>query len=197
MAVAKIPKKLCNVKGCTKKQSCKGWCSKHYWRWRRHGDPLAGGTSKGELMRWIKRHASYEDNDCLKWPFGRFTGGYGMIFVGGHSTNAHRVMCRVAHGEPPTSRHHAAHSCGRGKEGCMNPNHIRWDTAKGNHADKVKHGTHNRGIAHPRARLTEEDVRKIRKLRGRVKGRVLAARYNVSPAMISLIHSRKAWPHLE
>lgn len=31
---------VCSIEGCTKPLSCKGWCTMHYCRWRRHGDPL-------------------------------------------------------------------------------------------------------------------------------------------------------------
>lgn len=30
--------KLCSVEGCGKKESARGWCSMHYWRWKEHGD---------------------------------------------------------------------------------------------------------------------------------------------------------------
>lgn len=30
----------CSVDGCESRAFCRGWCSKHYTRWQRHGDPL-------------------------------------------------------------------------------------------------------------------------------------------------------------
>jgi len=30
----------CSITGCTGKHLARGWCSKHYNRWRSHGDPL-------------------------------------------------------------------------------------------------------------------------------------------------------------
>lgn len=29
----------CTIRNCTNKVFCKGWCSKHYSRWQRHGNP--------------------------------------------------------------------------------------------------------------------------------------------------------------
>jgi hypothetical protein len=34
-----ITQKICSIEGCEKKASCKGWCSGHYHRWQRYGDP--------------------------------------------------------------------------------------------------------------------------------------------------------------
>jgi hypothetical protein len=76
----------------------------------------------------------------LIWPFARYNNGYGNVTfydaLGKHSTGAHRIMCKLVHGEPPTPKHEAAHSCGNGTGGCINPHHLRSDTRGGNNADK-------------------------------------------------------------
>lgn len=33
----------CSIDGCATRAVSRGWCSAHYERWRRHGDPEAGG----------------------------------------------------------------------------------------------------------------------------------------------------------
>lgn len=41
---------LCGVDGCRQPAHCRGWCSKHYQRWLRHGDPtmvLIGNAEHG------------------------------------------------------------------------------------------------------------------------------------------------------
>lgn len=35
------PDYTCSIENCEKKKDRKGWCSKHYSSWKRHGDPLA------------------------------------------------------------------------------------------------------------------------------------------------------------
>lgn len=37
----------CAVFGCGIKRRTRGLCPSHYQRWRRHGDPLAGGLPAG------------------------------------------------------------------------------------------------------------------------------------------------------
>ena len=34
----------CTIDGCDGKPIGRGWCNKHYLRWRNHGDPLGGAV---------------------------------------------------------------------------------------------------------------------------------------------------------
>ena len=35
-----MPKATCAVENCDEVAFCRGWCTRHYGRWKRHGDPL-------------------------------------------------------------------------------------------------------------------------------------------------------------
>lgn len=72
---------------------------------------------------------------------------------------------------------------------------LRWDTQKGNLADREKFGTVLKGERSPNARLTADQVRAIR-ADGRGK-RVLADEYGVSTTAIQYIRNRRNWAHLE
>lgn len=37
----------CAVPTCERPALKRGWCNRHYCRWRRHGDPVAGGEMRG------------------------------------------------------------------------------------------------------------------------------------------------------
>lgn len=150
------------------------------------------GTKKGGTEALLRATIGYTDDECLLWPFCIDTGGYGKAFVGGARIRASRAMCLLAHGEPPTTKHEHAHSCGN--RACFNPNHLRWDTKAGNAADRAAHGTENRGERNWKARLTADDVRSIR-ADGRLQ-RIVAAEYGVAPHHVSQIKSRKVWRHI-
>jgi hypothetical protein len=74
---------------------------------------------------------------------------------------------------------------------------LRWDTVSRNHADKVFHGTSNRGEAHPFAKLSKKSVLRI--LRRRKRGATLsslATEFRVSLTHIHAIVTKKSWAYL-
>lgn len=73
---------------------------------------------------------------------------------------------------------------------------LRYDTPTGNHADKIKHGTHLQGERAGNAKLTESVIRRIRELRGRYTGRQLAKMFGTSPAHVCNIQKGVRWGHL-
>lgn len=165
----------------------------HYSRWRRNGDPEK--TLIGKPIMWIRDHLNYEGNDCLIWPFGKRSNGYGTITFEGKQDSAHRVMCRLKNGDPPSAAHEAAHSCGQGSSGCVNPNHLSWKTPKENNADKVVHGTSNRGERMGMSKLNREQVREIRRtyVPRVVSYSMLATKYGVCTGTIGDIIRGKNW----
>lgn len=72
----------------------------------------------------------------------------------------HGVVALAFIGPKPSERHEVAHNDGdRTNNRASN---LRWDTRTGNFADKVTHGTHNRGERHPNSRLSNAAVAEIR-----------------------------------
>ena len=187
--------KICTLEECERPCFCKGYCRRHYERWKRHGDPrvlLKQMVARGVPQRWLEDHASHDGDGCLIWPFARFPDGRAHMRAGKPA----RIMCELAHGESPSSIHEAAHSCGQAGAGCVNPKHLRWATPVENAADKERHGTVIKGTAHPSAKLTEEAVREIRGLHGALSLRRLAARYGVGVPVVHRIVQRLTWRHV-
>lgn len=190
-------RKLCSVDGCVNVASARGWCEKHYMRARRHGDPFKlDRAPNGSFLRWLEEHQAFEGSECLIWPFKTKTlSGYaGTLEFEGSRSHAHRVMCILVHGQPSSPGLEAAHNCGMGHMGCVNPRHLRWASPQENTADKFAHGTVLRGEGLPTTKLTEDQVREIRKRRqrGETLSR-LADEFGVSFQLVSMIARGKCW----
>jgi len=89
---------------------------------------------------------------------------------------------------------HAAHC-----DGDRLNNHysnLRWATAKDNCADKLLHGTVQRGENNARAKLTESEVREIRKSNS--PNTVLARQYGrgLTKNGIQAIKAGRTWRHV-
>ena len=188
----------CSIQDCDDPSHARGWCKKHYHRWTRHGDPSTTLIpSRGKVACYVENLlslAKYPD-ECILWPFS-VAGGYGAISWSGHMDRAHRVICRLVHGNPASDSLEAAHRCG--VKACVNPTHIRWATRSENEQDKVMHGKVARGSIQGLAKLTEEDVMTIRdRLSSGETGRSLAAEYGVSASAVSHIKIRATWAWLK
>lgn len=189
--------RTCSVEGCGKPVRCRGYCNPHYIRVRTKGDINAGGPLRGGPAAFIEANAGYGGDECLLWPFSRINTGYGHLTHKGRSRLAHRMMCEASHGPPPTSRHVAAHSCGKGHTGCISPVHLRWATYTENDADRVEHGTSNHGVRNGHAVLTPPDVLAIVAARGAgAQLQALAERFGVAATTVHSIVTGRTWSWL-
>jgi hypothetical protein len=194
----KKPKAICSVPECREVHHSKQFCSIHYSRWKRHGDPLKTIYAPvGEPERFLRETVlPYTGEDCLTWPYGK-AHGYGRINYLGEPIGVHRLVCSLVHGDPPSPIHQAAHSCGRGHLACVSPNHLSWKTQAGNSADAIRHGVTNRGRKNPGAKLSETAIAAIRAARGTRTQAELSKEFGVDPSTISYIHSKRIWGWLE
>lgn len=155
-------------------------------------------TPQGEPLRFINEVAApYASDDCLTWPYSMNGKGYGKLRFGGSKVYAHRLVCWVVHGAPPSPEHEAAHSCGKGHLGCVNPRHLEWKTRAGNHADKLIHGTDARGERNKAAKLSEAQAKQVLRLKGHQTTTEIASAFGVCRKTVERIHSRETWSWLE
>lgn len=196
--------KLCSVPACGRPHTGNGFCRIHYMRDRRGSDlnkPIQTKkfyTRPGEPMRFVQEVALLFDGDeCLPWPFGKGTGGYGSLMVDRRLRVASRYICELAHGAPPSAGAEAAHSCNNGHQGCVNPRHLSWKTVAENMQDKIDNGTTLRGELNPSNVLSEDQVREIRRLKGTIGAKKIGARFGVCETTVLYIHQRKKWAWLE
>ena len=188
---------ICSVDGCNKPVHVKlrGWCSKHYGRWKRHGNPLSGGTESGAPMAFLEKVLLAHTDACIPWPFARRADGASHMAYKGRHTTASRVLLMLKTGRAPDSKTYAAHTCGNGHEACVNPRHLYWATPTENSHDRRKHGTEPYGETHHSAKLTEDQAKAI--LKDTRSNRVTAKAYGVHAQTIQDIRSGRNWKHLK
>lgn len=192
-----IPR-LCSIIDCGKPHFGLGLCNKHYKRAyrQRPKDHSNGHPGRHAVRFYSDVVVSYRGDECLVWPFARSSAGYSNIGINGKTFQVHRLACEAMNGPPPSDAHEAAHTCGQGRAGCVNPRHLVWKTHRANEADKLEHGTHIRGERHILAKLSEVDVRVIRTRQGVESSLSLSRKFGVSPQLIRAIWRRKAWAWL-
>lgn len=150
-------------------------------------------ADKGSSEAFLRAHINHQGDECLLWPFCLNGRGYGLAVVDGVQRHASNWMARLAHGEPTPPKTHAAHNCGN--PACVNPQHLRWATAKENAADRKRHGTENIGERSGKTNLTAEDVLYIRNAPPKLKP--LMEKFGMSKHGISKIRSGKRWAHVD
>jgi hypothetical protein len=190
--------RVCSIDGCDRKHEARGWCVNHYAIWKRHGDPLGGGTTPGDPEKFVEKALSYDLDDCLIWPFYRNSYGYAGWGKRKKSETklVSRYICEVVNGKPDDSSLVSRHTCGNGHLGCVSPKHLIWGTKKQNAEDAILHGRIARGQNSATAKLRNHDIAVILGLFGMTNhpsiGKV-AKLFNVNTSTISYIKTRKNW----
>jgi len=121
--------------------------------------------------------------------------GYGYFILRGKEIRAHRFVIFLRDGEWPSDC--VLHS--GDNRLCCNPNHLWIGSKAENNIDRHRKGRNgrSRGEHNGTAKLTIEDVREIRRLRGQLTHREIAKRFGVHHDHIKHIYSGKLWGWLD
>lgn len=111
---------MCKEQGCDRPIRARGWCSLHYYRWKRNGSlvPKRPPFNRPIEERLLER-VSKDENGCWFWT-GALQKGYGRIRLGRRLEWAHRVAYRVWRG--PIDAESIDHLCRH--RACINPDHL-------------------------------------------------------------------------
>jgi hypothetical protein len=156
--------------------------------------------SIGHLTKQELRSSVNVVNDCWEWKYSLAGGGYGTLRRHGRSWPVHRLSYFMFKRNAPLAvlsddTVHVCHKCDNRK--CINPGHLFIGNASINAADKVAKDRHNRGERVWKAKLTADDVLKIRALHKRgIKNADIAREYRVDKSAISAIVTRRNWKHI-
>lgn len=139
---------------------------------------------------------------CWEWTArSRMIGGYGAFALSkaGHTwrVGAHRYAYEITYGPIPAGLN-ICHHCDNPP--CCNPSHLFAGTSLDNTRDMFAKGRNRRGTpiprsgeSHPRAKLTWENVREIRKALPHTGTTALGRQYGVSPMTIHAIKTGRTW----
>lgn len=105
------------------------------------------------------------------------------------------IICSTFHGPQPSKLHQAAH--GNGNRYDNRAANLRWATPKENTADQDRHGTRPIGTGHWKAKLSEADIRAIRKMRSSgASFPAISKRFGIAVSHAHRITAKESWKHL-
>ena len=136
-------------------------------------------------------------DECWPWTASRRnTAGHGAF----GKAVASRVAYELAVGPIPEG-FYVCHRCDNPP--CVNPAHLFAADPRGNFDDMVSKGREGfrknkpRGSSHPGAKLTEEKVRELRRMRqAGIKVNDIAVHFHVSVSLVEKILAGRFWTHV-
>lgn len=135
IALANATRK-CSVENCTRvigRHGARGYCPKHYKRFKTHGDPLGGLSRYRDPKTSFAKRTEWQ-GDCLVWTGAIHRTGYGLIWVEGRHYHAHRYAWEQVNGPIPDGIH-VDHTCFN--KACCNIEHLRLANRSQNGSNKA------------------------------------------------------------
>lgn len=161
-------------------------------------DRLGRFVSGDNLSRFLDKIDVGDPKDCWLWKGGRrgrCGHRYGAFWLEGKQTQAHRFAYEMFVGPIPSGMC-ICHRCDN--TSCVNPRHLFLGTDADNMADKAKKGRSAYGERNGQAKLSSEDVKKIRRMRKvGITYRIIGGIFGVSRTAASYIVRRKKWKHIK
>lgn len=162
--------------------------------------PLDSAVLANAWARVQARSIPEPNSGCLLWEGCFNSKGYGSIKLGARSTPiyfTHRIAYEATYGPVPEG-HYVLHKCD--VAACVNPLHLFSGTMAENNKDAARKGRMSRkprfaGEAHPRAKLSADDIRAIR-ADTRTQS-AIGEQYGIRQAHVSAIKSRVIWKTVE
>lgn len=152
---------------------------------------LAGDDGHVYSTKWHRTHRLCPAPNAKGYPqlhLRTASGTYKTLRV-------HRFVALAFLPPRPTPQHEMRHIDGDRLNN--RPSNLAWGTQAENRADMERHGTQVRGERVGGAKLTVQDVRRIRQLlmEGAPK-KALARQFGIKPSTIRASNDRKSWRHV-
>jgi len=191
----------------------RGWCSAHYQRWRKYGDPLPlipkqiTGNDRARFESYVDRSGG--PDACHPWTGALTNDGYGGMGVKGSARHAHKFGWELDN-EPVPPGADLDHEChnravldGTCQAGacphrrCCNNRHLVPRTRK-EHSELTSWGTLRLGSRNGHSKLDETMVREIkaRLAAGSMLHREIAEQFGVAKTTVTAISTGQNWSHV-
>lgn len=134
---------------------------------------------------------------CWEWTASLAGKGYGQMKLPKQRKQeySHRLAYMIYKGPIPDGMY-ICHTCDNPK--CCNPDHLFLGTSSDNHIDMKQKNRHLNGEKNATAKLTEEDVVKIKAcLAAGLSQYQTAAAFGVKQSQVSRIHRGLRWAHVK
>lgn len=156
-------------------------------------------THKERIDKFWKRVNITGLLDCWEWQGAKNQKGYGLVWKDQHHpSSAHRFAWEATYYPIPKGKL-ILHKCDNPP--CCNPNHLYLGTNQDNMNDRKKRNPHHprtMGENHPSAKLTEHNVREIKRLIAKGdQQKDIAKGFSVSTTAISRINTGRTWTHIK
>ena len=163
-----------------------------YCSTRCYADARAGST----LTFWFR--VAMPTDGCWEWQGGRQHQGYGQFRIRERTQAAHRVAWEMSYGPIPKGMV-VCHKCDNPP--CCRPDHLFLGTTRDNQRDKWAKGRGSayRGVTNASAKLTADEVRKLRSLAasGRYSLTALARMFGITRNAVTKAVRRISYADIE
>lgn len=202
----RINHRKCSVDGCQKPSEKRDMCFACYVHWWKYGYTDRKQiielklTKESAKRKLIFRRRIDTKTGC--WIYmGKLTDkGYAHVGIAGKVISAHRLAAYAWKSFDLNSDLHVLHDCpDRDNPSCFNPDHLWIGKNSDNMRDAREKGSftgdHSRGSLNTNAKLTEDNVKKIKEmLKNSARG--IHKFFGVSRSVISSIKNGRTWKHV-
>lgn len=187
---------ICSVSDCSGEIDARGYCNKHYLRFKKYGDPSI--TIRARPQDWLlDAMRSNVEGVCLIWPFSISASGYGNATLNGKYITAHRLALILATGQNPSDQYALHRPIICHNRACVNWLHLYWGTPTDNVRDMLADGTMPIGERCYSAKLTADNVRTIRiRLAAGEAPKDIGTDFGISRNYVSSIRGGFKWRHV-
>lgn len=150
------------------------------------------------IDRFLEKVVPVTESGCWLWAGAAQRTGYGNFWNGKRYECSHRASYRMFVGDIPDGLW-VLHKCD--VPCCVNPWHLFLGTPKDNSMDMASKGRNRngcktvRGIKHPFAKLTDEQVIAIKQ--STFTNKQTALKFGINESTVERIKSGRAWAHID